>query len=105
MSTTKPLIAWLLPLLLLGCADQQDYKTLNGEQLFNQICADCHRQTGKGKFLEGIPANAGTALTREQLIRLITQGSQQHQSMPVFKQLDRQQAGRIADYLKQTLSR
>ncbi|RDE19082.1 cytochrome c [Motiliproteus coralliicola] len=105
LSFPKSLMPWSLCLLLAGCADQHDYDALSGEQLFNQICADCHRQSGKGSFLEGIPANAGTRLDREQLIELITEGSSEHKKMPVISQLDRQQAGRVADYLKTVLNR
>ena len=95
----RALIAVFTVLLTVGCNTADETVSNNGQQLFNDICADCHKQSGKGNFLAGIPANSTTDLNKQQLMTLITTGSAEHQQMPTFSQLSETQAEHISDYL------
>ena len=83
-----------------GCSDPQPLDQLSGQQLFERFCVDCHKASGRGSFLEGIPPNVTTRLDRSELTTLITTGLSSHRDMPTFQQLSRAQAGLIADHLK-----
>lgn len=90
----------LLPLLLFtlaGCGKPTD--EMSGKELFEKYCAKCHKSTGKGNFLLGVPANKGTKLSYWEIKLKITRGSGKHSKMPKFANLTDTQAGLIADYL------
>lgn len=92
----------VLVAVLLGvvaCGSNKDPLSMSGEDLYNENCAGCHKKTGKGNFLAGIPANVNTALNQEQVVALISRGSGTHQKMPVFDALNQDQVQRIAQYL------
>lgn len=89
--------------LLAGCGDEPAAVTevpeLSGKELFYQYCASCHREQGTGQFLEGIPPNVLTRMTKEQVVTLILYGDPAKPEMPVFEELNEEQAKRIADHL------
>ncbi|TPE47520.1 cytochrome c [Maribrevibacterium harenarium] len=90
-------------LLISGC-DQAPKAavshTKDGHVLFDQYCAACHQDDGRGVFLKGIPANKHTQLSVAEIARLITVGHEGMETMPVFTQLNQQQAYAIASYVK-----
>lgn len=90
----KRMLASSLLFMLLGCGSDDKQLSMNGEALHNEYCADCHKQSGKGNFLAGIPASVTTELNSEQVVQLITQGSAAHKKMPL------DQARAIAEHLK-----
>lgn len=91
-------------LALTGCNDSTPNDKADGKALFAHYCENCHGQTGNGKFLQGIPANARTAFTRQEVINLVLYGRDDKPAMPSFrKQLSPQQAQKVADYLLFTL--
>ena len=90
----------ILITLLAGCEDSSSLTDeMTGKQLFESRCSECHKSSGKGKFLLGVPANANTQLTEENIEQLITQGLQSHSAMPVFEELNDKQAHLIATHL------
>jgi len=87
--------------LFQGCSkDAHDHPELvTGKQLFDFHCSGCHKGTGKGNFLKGVPANKGTQLTIGQLehkIKSDAKGSK----MPSFKNMSAGEARKIATFLK-----
>ncbi len=91
-------------LVLSGCNDSTPNDKADGKALFAHYCESCHGQTGSGKFLQGIPSNASTSLTRQEVINLLLYGRDDKPAMPSFReQLNPRQAQKIADYLLFTL--
>jgi len=84
-------------IFLTGCDKPQSEMT--GEELFDEFCAGCHKSTGKGNFLLGVPANRGTKLSYWEIKLKIKRGSGGNSKMPVFKNLSDTEAGKIAEYL------
>lgn len=101
MPTVMPiLVMFLLVLSLLivvGCS--KPVEEMNGKELYEKYCSGCHKSSGKGNFLLGVPANKGTKLSYWEIKLKITRGSGKHSKMPKFKHLTDTQAGLIADYL------
>ncbi|MFC3149961.1 c-type cytochrome [Litoribrevibacter euphylliae] len=91
------LLLFTLSLLLSGCGQTSD--EMSGKELYEKYCAKCHKSTGKGNFLLGVPANKGTKLSYWEIKIKITKGSGKHSKMPKFPHLTDTQAGLIADYL------
>ncbi|GAA0788921.1 c-type cytochrome [Marinobacterium sediminicola] len=89
---------------LSACGNDAPSASASGAKLYNYYCADCHHADGAGSFLEGVPANRTTNLNEAQLVRLILHGHE-GSKMPVFSQLQEEQAERIAQYLLQELHR
>lgn len=92
--------------LLAACGDEPLKKDASGADLFAHYCETCHGSQGNGKFLEGIPANATTRLSRQEITSLILHGRADKPAMPSFgTQLDVTQARKIADHLLYTLKK
>lgn len=73
---------------------------LNGEQLYLNYCASCHKADGSG-VAEVFPALAGSAVVignPEPMIRLVLLGKNQ---MPAFGFLSNQEAAQILSYIRQ----
>ena len=96
------LVAFLCVITLNGCSkDIHDHSKLTtGKQLFDYCCSGCHKETGKGKFLKGIPASKGTSLSAFQLIHKIKNDEESGSKMPAFPTLSNEQAQKIAEYIK-----
>lgn len=88
--------------LLAACEPPEN---ATGKQLFEHYCATCHKDSGKGKFLKGIPSNLHTDLSTAQIVVLIKHGKREFKDMPAFQDLTQEQAVAIADYLKYELPR
>lgn len=76
---------------------------VTGEQLFNYHCSGCHKNTGKGKFLKGIPPNRNTVLSSAQIIHKINANNGEKVKMPSFPKMSEAEAEAVAivSYLKQ----
>lgn len=91
-------------LILTACNDKKPDDKADGKALFTHYCESCHGQTGDGKFLQGIPANTRTLLTRQEVVNLLLYGRDDKPAMPSFReQLNPRQARKVADYLLFTL--
>ena len=86
-----------------GCSkDTHDHPDLvTGKQLFNYHCSGCHKNTGKGKFLKGVPSNKDTVLSSKQIIHKIKTNNGDKVKMPSFPQMSEAEAVAIVSYLKQ----
>lgn len=100
------LFRFLLPALVLslfGCSSEPDSANLDGKELYNYYCAACHKESGEGSFLKGVPANNQTQLSESQIAQLILQGHPELPDMPTFSHLSQDQAKAIAAYLRKQL--
>ncbi|GLQ32270.1 c-type cytochrome [Litoribrevibacter albus] len=86
-----------ISMLLSGCSKPDD--EMNGKELYESYCAKCHKSSGKGNFLLGVPDNRGTNLSYWEIKVMITRGSENHKKMRKFKHLTDTQAGLIAAYV------
>lgn len=88
-------------IFLSGCSDNDSHDhpgLTTGQQLFDHHCAECHKNTGKGNFLKGVPANQDTALSLDDIEHKIITGS--IDGMPAYPTMSRAEASKIAAYLK-----
>jgi len=87
---------------LTGCSkDMHDHpKLTTGKQLFEHHCASCHKVTGKGAFLKGVPANKDTILSKSQIVHKIKDQSSANEKMPSFPKMSAYEAAKISAYLK-----
>lgn len=96
----------VLALLLGACTDKHDHPAnLTGEQLYNLHCSGCHKETGKGKFLKGVPPSRFTGLSTKELMDKIRRGGNSKTKMKIFDNMSREEAELIAIYVKQELFR
>ena len=98
-------LSLLAPLILLqACSDevdQHDHPELTtGKQLFEFHCASCHHNAGNGNFLAGVPANKDTKLSSAQIVEFIAGRHRESSDMPVWKNMPKGEAVKIATYLK-----
>jgi len=91
-------------LLLTGCStdrDEHDHSGLSsGKALFEFHCSECHRSSGDGNFLAGIPANRGTELSSAQVISFMRGAHRENSAMPKWTSMPDAEAAMIASYLK-----
>jgi len=75
-----------------------------GKTLFNDNCTDCHNRSGRGDYLNRIPA---TLLTRRSASELATwiEGRDMHREMPSFTDLSNQEREALAAYLLSQIGR
>jgi len=73
---------------------------ITGKQLFELHCSNCHKVTGTGKFLKGVPANKDTLLTKSQIEHKIRDKSSGNEKMPSFPKMSALEAANISAYLK-----
>lgn len=89
--------------LITGCGAPPE-PSADGKTLFKHYCASCHGESGKGSFLEGIPSNRKTQLSRQDVVNLVLYGRSDKPGMPVFRdQLTPRQAEKVADHLLEKL--
>ena len=97
----------LLPvvLLLFACSDDEQAAGLtSGKALFEHYCVSCHKATGDGSFLRGVPAIKSTTLSNSEIVTHILGHERPEDSrMPTFDHLSRSQAEAIAVYLRRDL--
>ena len=99
---TRCFLVLLFGLFLSGCDKPRGEMT--GEELYEEFCAGCHKSSGKGNFLKGVPANRNTDMSYWEIKIKITHGSGSNSAMPVFEELTDTEAGKIAEHL-QTLGK
>lgn len=100
INTQLIILSALLIFLLSGCSDSTPQtSSTDGKKLYTLYCETCHKSTGNGNFLKGIPANKLTLMHKSQLVLLIRQGNPSLPKMPTFPNLTEQQASAIVDYL------
>ncbi len=88
--------------MLVACGDDEAASRLtSGKELFAHFCAPCHRETGDGSFLRGVPPIKDSGLSYRELVDHIKgQERREDTRMPVFDNLTREQAEAIAVYLR-----
>ena len=80
--------------------DNHDHPNLTtGEELFNYHCAECHGDDGTGRLVKGTPANILTRKGYQEIINYIVGDAGRDRKMPVFADMPRVEAGKIAAYL------
>lgn len=87
-----------LMLSLMGCNKAPD-ETATGEVLYNYYCADCHKSSGHGKYLMGIPANRTTRMSQSSVTILIKNGHRSKPGMPPVPGISYPEARKITQYL------
>lgn len=92
-------------LLLAACGDGGDPARLTGgEELYNHYCAPCHRDSGDGSFLKGVPPVRYTALNYRELVsRILGHQRPADSRMPEFTELPKHKAEAIAIYVRRQL--
>jgi len=100
-SALLTLLLILSSVLLAGCSkDIHDHPDLvTGKQLFEYHCSGCHKSTGTGIFLKGVPANKNTDLTRGQITHKLRKGDDLNTKMPIFPNMGIIEAAKIATYV------
>jgi mono/diheme cytochrome c family protein len=102
ITTSNSIAVSLLLIAVYGCSnDSHDHpKLVTGEQLFNYHCSGCHKTTGEGNFLKGIPASKDTYLTSLQIAHKVKSGGAGKSKMPDFPGMSEEEAEKIATYVK-----
>jgi len=98
-----PLMVVLLMVFALSrCMYNRDVppRLATGKQMYNDYCASCHRGSGLGKFILGVPPSFTNKMSRAQIVRLIREGDDKYSRMPTFPQIKFSQAQKIVNYLK-----
>jgi len=82
-------------------ADDHNHPELTtGKQLFDFHCASCHGKSGKGQFIEGIPANVLTKKSPKMVRTKIKFGDETPNSiMPKFESMPKEEAILIVKHL------
>lgn len=103
-SKTSLFFTIVCTLFLSGCdKDVHDHPELTtGKQLFEYHCSSCHKSTGTGHFLKGVPANKDTDLAIWQIKHKIKNKASQDSKtkMPAFPNMSPEEASLIANYVK-----
>lgn len=92
--------------LLTGCdsnepdpaADKLRQDIAAGSALFEANCASCHPRSGRGDYLQKIPATLLTRRSEQELIDWI-RGSDKHREMPAFTDFNEDEVKNLAAYL------
>lgn len=91
--------------LLAACGGPDPAGLERGEDLYQALCADCHRGDGDGDFLKGVPPIRYTNLGYRELVELIRgHGREQDTRMPLFADLPQAKAEAIAVYVRQRIA-
>jgi mono/diheme cytochrome c family protein len=102
----SPAVA-VLVLALAGCGetDEHDHPGLTtGAQFYEYHCSACHKMTGQGTFLAGIPALTSTDLAGADIVALIRgHGRADTTKMPSFDDMPDAEAQAIAAYVLEHL--
>lgn len=97
------LLLFALSVSLTACSDKDknrhNHPHLNtGKALYDFHCAPCHRDSGMGKILIGIPPLVYSKMTPEQ-IRTWVKNKADHEKMPVFSDMPDQELDKIINYI------
>ncbi len=87
---------------LTGCEnDIHDHPDLvTGKQLFEYHCSSCHKKTGEGNFLLGVPSNKNTELSVSQVSHKIRSNEVAGNKMPSFESMSEEESKMISAYVK-----
>lgn len=108
VNTRFLLVSLLLVAAVLAACDSQTSPPMqSGKDYYQHYCAGCHKESGQGKFLKGVPSLAYNQLNVSQLSALIrghrTKGVESR--MPSFPELTPAEANAIAAYLHRELKK
>ncbi|MFK5984377.1 MAG: cytochrome c [Pseudomonadota bacterium] len=79
--------------------DNHDHNELKtGKEFYSFHCAQCHRESGRGQVMKGIPPIIYSKLTHSQIRKLIIIGHK-NSKMAVFKTMPKEEARKIARYI------
>ncbi len=103
----KPPTAVLLTTLmftLTACSqydDEHDHPDLKtGKDFYNYHCAECHKASGMGQIIHGIPPLLYSNLNRTEMRKMITSDRLHSKSnMPVFKKMPAREARSIVSHI------
>ncbi len=95
------LSAYLCVAVFSGCSkDVHDHPDITtGKDLFKYHCSACHKDTGKGNFLKGVPANKNTALSAGQVRHKII-GNDSDSKMSSFEKMSVEESEKLSAYVK-----
>ena len=82
--------------------DHHDHPQLKtGEQFYDYHCASCHRGSGEGAIMEGVPAVKYTSMKIRDIVEHIRgHGRADDTRMPTFSDMSVYEAERIAVYIR-----
>lgn len=83
---------------LMGCTQRPD-EASSGQVLYEYHCAKCHKSSGNGKYLMGIPANRETYLSQSSVIVMIKDGHRSKPNMPPIPNISYSEAQKITQHL------
>ncbi len=100
---TKILFIVLSLCCLFSCSqedrDNHDHPQLTtGKDFYNYHCAGCHRESGMGKVMQGMPPVLYSKLTHSKMRKKITQGHKDSK-MASFKNMPKDEARKITRYV------
>jgi mono/diheme cytochrome c family protein len=95
----------LLSLFQLSCSDEDfdvhDHPQLTtGKDYYNLHCASCHRESGMGQVIKGIPPVLYSNLTHSKMRKKIMNGHE-GSKMNVFTNMPKDEARKITRYVTQ----
>jgi len=107
MKSLRFILAIGISVALFGCSEErktsvsdspQSASVEAGEKLFQENCSGCHPRSGRGDYLQRIPATLLTRKSQHELMEWI-KGAGQHREMPSFDNLSDEERASLADYL------
>jgi mono/diheme cytochrome c family protein len=103
ISTAVSIVALSLISLISGCSDKSGKNIASNakpSEIFNTYCAQCHKETGNGNFLKGIPPNHSTNLSNKQVVDLIINGNAAYPKMVRYPEMSPENGLKIALHLR-----
>lgn len=104
----KPALILLLIIIIMpsACSDAIDDthdhpQDFTGKDYYEYHCAGCHKSSGMGQVMDGVPPVFYTKLTHSQLRKMITGAHAENSNMPSFKNMPKDEARKISRYLTQ----
>lgn len=83
--------------LLVACEEPTYPDLATGKELYEHHCMRCHKDSGNGMFLKGVPVSRLKKIHLKDLKQQITEGSGM---MPSFDKMTKEQIDKINRYLK-----
>ena len=97
-------------IFIAGChKDEHDHPPgITAEELYQLHCSGCHQESGEGRFVSGIPSIKLTGLSSHEIADKIRRPHKQtgdDRNMPIYTNMPRQEALKIAVYIKSRLAK
>ncbi len=102
MWLARTILLYSASALLFSCQDQPDPELTTGKELYEYHCNSCHKSTGNGMFLKGVPY---TKLKTTHIDKLKAQVKQGSGMMPSFEQLTEEQIEKIKQHMQKELGK